>query len=212
MSQGEFLISNVLMELIKRSGISESELARQIKVPRGTINRLVLGRTPDPRASTLNAIAEYFGVSVDQLIGKQPLLVNEHSVVSGSQSFIPILNLKETQNWEEVIKSLKPEGNFEWILIDPSIEQGRFAIRLNGESMWPQFQENTILIIAPEQIAKNRDYVVAYVKSNDEIVFRQLVIDGKYKFLKAINSIFPAIPFGETDKIIGVVIQTRNNL
>jgi SOS-response transcriptional repressor LexA len=94
-------------------------------------------------------------------------------------------------------------------MIDPSIDHGKFAIRVNGESMWPQFQTNTILIIAPEREPKNRDYVIAYLKKNDEVVFRQLIVEDKYKFLKAINNIFPTIQFESCDKIIGVVIQTR---
>ena len=79
--------------------------------------------------------------------------------------------------------------------------------------MWPQFQENTLLIIDPtKKKTKNRDFVIVYVKKNDEIVFRQLVIDGTYKFIKPINNIFPTISLQKRDDIIGIVIQTRNNL
>ncbi len=212
MSEAILEISNILNYLIKQAHISEAELARKIKVPRATINRLVSGRTPDPRASTLNAIAAYFNVSVDQLLGKQPLFLdNNQSIIANAHTSIPVIEWKETKDWEKVINQLKPDGHFDWVMVDPSIDQGRFAIRVNGESMWPQFQTNTILIIAPEKEAKNRDFVIAYIKKNDEIVFRQLIVEDRYKFLKAINNIFPTIQFEDSDKIIGVVIQTRKN-
>lgn len=63
-------IKYVLSGLLSDSGISESELGRKINIPRATINRLIAGHTPDPRASTLNAIAAYFNISIEQLLGK----------------------------------------------------------------------------------------------------------------------------------------------
>ena len=56
-------ISNNLSQLLAKHNISEAELGRQTNIPRGTINRLVTGKTPAPRASTLEAIAHFFKIS-----------------------------------------------------------------------------------------------------------------------------------------------------
>jgi len=212
MSEAILEISNILSYLIKQTRISEAELARKIDVPRATINRLVSGRTPDPRASTLNAIAAYFNVSVDQLLGKQPLFLDSNqSRVAKPHISIPIIEWEAAKSWKKVVSQLKPDMHFDWVMIDPSIDQGKFAICVQGESMWPQFQLNSILVIAPERGAKNRDFVIVHLKKDNEIIFRQLIIENQYKFLKAINSIFPTIQLDNDDKIIGVVIQTRKN-
>lgn len=205
-------INNVLAFLIKKAHISEAELAREINIPRATINRLVSGRTPDPRASTLNAIAAYFNISVDQLIGKKPLLDNSQDIISTTNSLIPIIELEEALEWENIISKITPSNHSDFIVIDHSTCQGKFAIRVKGESMWPQFQINTVLIISTDKITKNRDFVIAFIKESNEVVFRQMMIDGNYKFLKAINSLFPTITFETEDKLIGTVIQTRLNL
>ena len=212
MSEAILDIRNIINGLLKDADLSEAELARKINVPRATINRLASGRTPDPRASTLNAIAEYFGVSVDQLLGKQRVMKgNEQSTVVNTQSFIPIIEWNEAKNWENAICLYDPNRCLNWIMLDSVIEQGRFALQVNGESMWPQFQDNTVLIVAPKVTAKSRDFVVVYIKNREEIVFRQLILEGGYVFLKAINNIFPVIQLDKADKIIGVVIQTRKN-
>ncbi len=78
--------------------------------------------------------------------------------------------------------------------------------------MFPQFYENTILIIDTNQAPKNRDFVIAYCHDNKETLFRQLIVDGSYKFLKPINTIFPTLQIKELDQIIGLVVQSRNNL
>lgn len=213
MTEAVLEISNVLSHLLDKTGISEAALGREIGVPRATINRIVSGRTPDPRASTLKAIAKYFNVTIDQLLGKQPLLGNTaQSVKSNTHNVsIPIIAWNNINNLEATLKSIKPDNHFNWILTDPNIDGGQFGIKVNGESMWPQFQENTILIIDPIKEPKNRDFVIAYTKKSDEVLFRQLVIEGKYKFIKAINEIFPTIQLEEGDRVLGVVIQTRNN-
>lgn len=213
MSAAVLEIGNILNHLLSKAGISEAELGRVIGIPRATINRIASGRTPDPRASTLGAIAEYFNVTVDQLLGKQPLFSHaESSALTGTYISIPIIEWDNSSNWEHMIHNVKPDNHFDWILTDPNIEVGKFALRMKGDSMWPQFQENTILIVDPTREQKNRDFVIAYIKKSDEVLFRQLVIEGKYKFIKAVNDIFPTIELQGNDKIIGIVIQTRNNL
>ncbi len=42
-------------------------------------------------------------------------------------------------------------------------------------------------------------------------MFRQLIIDGKYKFLKALNTMFPPLELTDDDQIIGVLLQSRNS-
>jgi SOS-response transcriptional repressor LexA len=205
-------IGEILSHLLQSHGMSEAELGRKIKVPRATINRLVSGRTPDPRASTLKAIAEYFNVSVDQILGKQPLFSHvDHNIIATTGKSVPIIDWKSAENWEETTHSLKPDNYFDWIICESSNEKNLFALRVRGDSMWPQFQENTILIIDPNKQANNKGFVIVYIKKNDEIVFRQLILEGNYKFLKALNPIFPTIQIGESDRIIGVIIQMVNS-
>lgn len=129
-------IGNILNYLLRQVSISEAELAWKINLPRTTISRLASGRTPDLRASTLSAIAHYFNVSVDQLLGKQPLYFDSNqSIVAARYTSIPDIDLKEAKNWGELISKLKPDEHFDWIMVDPSIEEGKFALRIKGESM-----------------------------------------------------------------------------
>lgn len=208
-------ISDILTTLLKKELLTESELARKINIPRATINRLVSGRTPDPRASTLNSIAEYFKVSVDQLLGKKPLFsdVNQ-SMAAAQNTSIPIIKLEDSIHWVEILKNIKLNNHQDWITINQledkcEDEDGEFAVRISGESMLPQFQANTILIISPSKKAKSRDFVIAHVNKNNEVLFRQYIVENRYKFLQAINSMFPTIEMEDSDKILGVVIQIR---
>ncbi|WP_427853454.1 hypothetical protein [Legionella gresilensis] len=52
---------------------------------------------------------------------------------------------------------------------------------------------------------------MAHIYEKDEVIFRQLIIDGQYKILKALNPIFPPVELQTNDKIIGSVVEARCN-
>lgn len=205
-------IANVLNQLITQMGISEAALGRKIGVPRATINRLVSGKTPDPRASTLKAIADFFEITIDQLLGEKLLLnqSQENELNTNMNKRIPIIDWDKANQWSCINRGLASDVHSKWLLTDPNIDGGRFAIIFNGESMWPRFDADTILIVEPEKTPKNRDFVIAYIYETEEILFRQLIMDGKCSFLKPINDMFPTIQMSDIDKLIGIVVESRN--
>ena len=206
-------LNGILNYLLDKTGLTESALGRKIGVPRATINRLTTGRTSDPKISTLKAIAEYFNVTVDQLLGKQPVFIDTPRTSSSTDDagYIPIIDWSNVNSWKKSLENITSDNHSHWISADPTIDNGKFALKIQGESMSPQFQENTILVIDPLRKPKNRDFVLVSLAKNDDVLFRQLLIDGSYRVLKSINPIFPTIQLEECDKIIGVLIQTRNN-
>jgi transcriptional regulator with XRE-family HTH domain len=201
-------LSETLNNLIHKLNISEAALGRAINVPRATINRLVSGKTPDPRASTLLAIAKYFDVTVDQLLGNAPMpdSLSKSRDLASKVTLIP---------WEELkhLPNINDEGQkVSFISTDLSDATEKFAVRLSGDSMSPLFPEDTILIVDTIKNSKNRDYILVYISESNDIMLRQLIIEGTYKILQPLNNIFPSINLQANDRIIGVVIQTRQDL
>lgn len=205
-------ISDTLKFLLDTFQISEAELGRKINIPRATINRLASGKTPDPRASTLKAIANFFNVSVDQLLGKAPILtLNDSPTSNKAKHSIPIIGWNVVHNWKHTVENIKPNNHFSWVISDPKINGGDFALEVQGDAMWPQFETDTILIVCTSKPCKNRDYVIAYIKDKNEALFRQILVEGGIKLLRATNDIFPTIQLKNADEIIGVVVQSRNS-
>ncbi len=97
-----------------------------------------------------------------------------------------------------------------WVSINLSPEEEKFALYIKGEAMVPLFQEGTLLIIDPRKTPKNRDFIIVTINSTNEILCRQLIIDGQYQLLKPVNALFPAITLENEDKVIGVIIEARN--
>src|SRR3990167_958328 len=66
-------LSNILSHLMSEKGIKSAELARKTGVGQPVVYRLMTGATENPQILTLKPIADFFGVSLDQLIGLSPL-------------------------------------------------------------------------------------------------------------------------------------------
>lgn len=53
-----------IVELCQQKGISQSEMERAIGIAKGSVTKW---KSQDPRSSTLEKVADYFGVTVDYL-------------------------------------------------------------------------------------------------------------------------------------------------
>ena len=70
------------------------------------------------------------------------------------------------------------------------------------------FREGDLIYIDPDKQAENGALVIAQVDGGTEATFKQLVIEGESKYLKAINPAWPEqfIPINGNCSICGVVI------
>lgn len=66
-------LSTVLTYLMSEKGIKSAELARKTGIGQPVIYRMMTGTTENPQVLSLKPIADFFGVSLDQLLGLSPL-------------------------------------------------------------------------------------------------------------------------------------------
>ena len=77
-------VSNRIVELRERRGLTQKELAESLKMNRSVLNRIENGTRP-VRDDELKIFADYFNVSADYLLGrdtrKAPALSDEQTTV-----------------------------------------------------------------------------------------------------------------------------------
>src|SRR5579863_6988609 len=61
-------LTDNLRHLMQLKDISEAALARKTAIPQPTLHKILAGKTNDPRASTLKALADFFEISIDELL------------------------------------------------------------------------------------------------------------------------------------------------
>jgi len=57
--------------------------------------------------------------------------------------------------------------------------------------MEPRFYNGDLIFVDPEIVAESGKYVVVKLEDADEAMFRQLIIEGGRKYLKALNPDWP---------------------
>ncbi len=85
---------------------------------------------------------------------------------------------------------------------------GSFVLRVKGASMEPRFYNGDLIFVDPEVVAESGKYVVVRLEDTDEATFKQLIIEGGRRYLKALNPDWPdrIIEIDENTKICGVVV------
>jgi SOS-response transcriptional repressor LexA len=91
-----------------------------------------------------------------------------------------------------------------------NVSKDAFALRVIGNSMTnpsgtPSIPEGYIVIVDPAIDAKSGSFVVAKLPGSDEILLKQLVIDGPNRYLKSLNPDYKPIAIDDDCTIIGVV-------
>ncbi len=205
-------LSEILSRLMFQRRIRTTELARQVNIPQPTLSRIVSGVTTNPHQAALEVLANFFSLTVDQLKGQQPIpWLNQQNVETSGWIQIPLLTWKEATRWTKNKNEMKDN---EHILTDAKVGINAYALTMKDASMEPQFTKNTILIIDPDKIPRDRSFVIAIIKDYPEVIFRQLLIDGPYQYLKPISPDFDRFKMSlldKRDKISGVLVQARRN-
>src|SRR3990167_2099088 len=96
-------IGDNLQQLLKLHGdLSLSDLARETKIPQPTLHHIIEGKTKKPRRHALEALANFFSITVPQLTGAIPFSFPIPEAIKQSLkiSTIPLIDWNLAKDWE----------------------------------------------------------------------------------------------------------------
>jgi SOS-response transcriptional repressor LexA len=212
----------------KKTGeLNVTQLANAMDLNQSTLKRMLdPDYTQEPKQGNLTKIADFFGVSLDQLAGLVPMpgvdvtdsnRQIQHSV-SGPvpiRGWIPLITYAQAGRYKTDGNRLDFSGSERVRPTTTECSKSTFALRVEGDSMTlPEgvrghsFPHGIIIYIDSESIAKPDHYVIARSISDGSVNFRQLMLDEGRHVLVALNpdkSAYPTIR-GQFE-IIGRVID-----
>ena len=80
-----------------------------------------------------------------------------------------------------------------------------YALRVIGDSMEPEFKDGHVIIIDPAMPPDNSAYII--IDYQGETIFRQWVVEGRRKYLKALNASYETLEVTGDYSVRGVVVQ-----
>jgi SOS-response transcriptional repressor LexA len=205
-------LNEILSRLMFQRGIRTTDLAKRTNIPQPTLSRIMSGVTMNPHQSSLEAIAKFFELTVDQLRGVQPIpWLDPITPEASGWKKIPLLTWEQATKWADGKYDVNDN---EQLFTDAKVGKHAYALAVKDASMEPLFPKDTLLIIDPDKIPKDRCFVIATVTNYPEVLFRQLLIDGPYQYLKPISPDFDRFKMmllDKNDSISGVLVQARRD-
>lgn len=131
-------------------------------------------------------------------------------------SLIPILGTSRAGIPNLAIEEVNYDDPDEWEEIDPKLAKAGtyLALRIKGDSMQPDLNDNDIVIVKSQSDANNGDIVIAKV-NGDEACCKKLFKNNDGIILHSLNPAYPPMFFSQSDiqdkpvAIIGKVIELR---
>lgn len=117
---------------------------------------------------------------------------------------VPLLNRVSAGMFREIMESGEEP---ELIATTAPTKTYTFALKVDGDSMEPEFQHGDLVIVEPEMDPIHQDFVVV-VNGDNEATLKQFIKDGSDLLLKPLNPRYQIKPLRDA-RIIGVVIAKQ---
>lgn len=211
-------IRQVLARLMRERGLNDNALARASGVSQPTITRIHNGTTTDPESATVAALARFFGITPAQMRGDVSAAhepVADYNVEAGPaiRGHVPLISWVRAGHWHEASDPFLPGDAEAWFPCPVAHGPRTFVVRVRGDSMFnphaeKSFKENDLLFVDPDREARHRSLVVVRLNDSHEATFKQLLIEGDRRYLKALNPGWPeqTVLVNGDATIVGVVI------
>lgn len=199
-------VGAVLAKLMLQAKIDESSLAKACNISLASLSRIKNNPESNPTISTLRPLAEFFNITIDQLLGYSPIENLHHNIKN-----IPVINNYDIFNWLNHKTTKNPIS--EWLIYDLDASDLTFATNFklnNNSTLFPI----SMIIIDPKRKLTHDDLIYIYNKKLNQFFLRKISIDDQDKiFLRPIEEGFSE--YIALDKCsnniitIGVVVETR---
>ncbi|MEA4941943.1 MAG: XRE family transcriptional regulator [Oscillibacter sp.] len=140
--------------------LSQKELAQNLHMANSTLCQYENDdRVPSDDVKT--RIADYFGVTVDYLLGRHTEAASHKGVMipvlGDVAAGIPIEAIQDILDYEEISRELASRGEY-------------FGLRLRGDSMAPRMCEGDVVIVRKQSDADSGDVAVVLVNGDSATV------------------------------------------
>lgn len=203
------IISKRLQDILSELGWNKEMLAERSGLPLETVRNIYYGKTPDPKVSTLAAISNATGHSINCLLGQCPHTPAEKAILRNYRSCGPhgkaIIELvakyeagsvkseREAFN-KHLIPCLLPHGDIhkgiiydtcETVEIETSTPEAYVAIKMTSNDLAPVYcKDDTILF---ENRFPANEECAAFFRGDKVYIRRFVEEDGQYR-LKCLHS------------------------
>lgn len=202
------MFENRLKQLRSEKKITQANLAKELGLTQQAIGKWETGRSsPDP--DTLLKLANYFGVTVDYLLGSPAESLGQvHLFPGGEMQTVPIIGT--VRAGYNALAFEEDLGCEHAAVKDP---ENYFYLEVRGDSMEPRIREGDLALVRKQPTLDDGDLGVV-IYGDGEGTLKRFLRKGNAVVLQAFNPAYDAIILANNDledlRIAGKVIETKS--
>lgn len=204
------LLRQNLNLLMDETRLNAEELSRRIGIPASTIKKIRSNKDANPTLSTLTPIAQYFSLTISQLVGDEPFSTNrikgEYKPTKEHMTQIPIISWTESIHWPNIQKI--PTSI---ITTEHKYSKTAYALFVE-EDDWENLAKGTALLIDPLIKPDHRDYILVHKNGQLKPTLKQAIFEEGVIYLKSVTSGIGITSLTHQHKILGVVVEYKKYL
>ena len=132
---------------------------------------------------------------------------------SGARSLYPLISWVQAGAWTEVGGAFTAQDAEALLPCPVRCSAETFVLQVRGESMEPRFHDGDLIFVDPTVSPDHGRFVVVRSEDSGEATFKQLIIEGERKYLKALNRDWPErIIESDSNATIGRVVIFKGEL
>lgn len=192
---------NNLKLLRKEKRLTQQEIANVLNISQNTYSYWENGKVKIDNKS-LEKLSNFFGVSIDYLLGKANITTGVKIPVLGNViAGVPISAIEEILDYEEITEKEAATGEF-------------FALRIKGNSMEPRITENDVVIVKQQNSVENGEIAIILVNGQDATCKKIMYHDSGISLI-SFNPLYPPMFYTSEEceklpvRIIGKVVELR---
>lgn len=200
-----------LKQLRAAKKVTQENVASYLGISRAAYTNIENGKR-DPDTSTLRALAAYFEVTVDSLLGG-PCVANSVSesvpirvpVLGTIPAGIPLEAVEDIIDWEEIPADMARGG------------KEYFGLKVRGDSMAPRYEDGDVLILRKQDTCESGQDC-AVIVNGGEATFKRVRIAPSGVALHPLNPNYETLFFTNSEvsdlpvRILGVVVELRRKI
>ena len=120
----------------------------------------------------------------------------------------PLVSWVQAGAWTEIAGSFSAADAQDHLPCPVRCSPDTFVLRVRGESMAPRFRDGDLIFVDPAVAPDHGRFVVVRGEDSNEATFKQLIVEGERKYLKALNPDWPEriVQSDSSALICGVVV------
>jgi SOS-response transcriptional repressor LexA len=214
-------LSDRLKQARAHAKLSQKQLAEQSGMTQQMISKLERGEAYE--TSGLIKLAQAMGVRPEWLDSEQGEMLISKDILETNDKrspyhletqkipagkYLPVISWVQAGTWCDAVDVMSPADAEEWYPCPVPHSDRAYALKVRGISMEPDFREGELIFVDPDAPFQHRSYVIAKRTDEDYATFKQLIIEGPDRYLKALNPTWPEplIKINEGIHICGTVI------